>query len=444
MTPQIYLNPPGSPYISTANSPLQGAGDQPSNLLVGLHNQPERHQLAGHSSRSARDQVPLRLSTVRNPTIPFNRPTVVGREFEYIREAIDNGHIASSGPFSNRAATVLRRELSAAEALLTTSCTSALEMSAILLDRRPGDTIIVPSFTFVTSALAFAREGFRIVFADIEPTTYGIDPEHVAELIDEHTRAVVAVHYAGVACDIEGLVSVLEGHERIDLIEDNAHGLFGSHRGDPLGSFGRFSTLSFHETKNIVCGEGGALIVNREPDIERARVILDKGTNRQNFLMGQVDKYSWRDTGSSFGLSDLNAAFLLAQLEERASILTKRRVVYETYMDRLTPVAEKLGLRLPALRSDGESGYHLFHILVPNSDIRPKVLSGLRERGIHATFHYVPLHSSEGGQRFADRTTACPTTDDVSARLIRLPFFNELTEDNIDLVISELVHSMTD
>ncbi len=380
---------------------------------------------------------------MNSPVIPFNRPAVVGREFEYIRQAMDNGHIASSGPFSQRAATVLRQELSAPEALLTTSCTSALEMSAILLDRRPGDTVIVPSFTFVTSALAFAREGFRIVFADIEPTTHGIDPKHVAELIDEHTRAVVAVHYAGVACDIDGLASLLEEHERIDLIEDNAHGLFGSHRGGPLGSFGRFSTLSFHETKNIVCGEGGALIVNRESDVERARVVLDKGTDRQSFLLGQVDKYSWRDTGSSFGLSDLNAAFLLAQLEERELILAKRQIVYETYMERLTPIAEDLGLRLPILRPDGESGYHLFHILAPDAETRSRVLSELRDREIFATFHYVPLHSSEGGRRFAERKTECPVTDDVSSRLIRLPFFNELTKDEIDRVVAGLVHALT-
>ncbi len=377
-----------------------------------------------------------------DPTIPFNRPAAVGREFEYISETIDNGHTSASGPFSKRAAALLREELDAEEILLTTSCTSALEMSAILLDRNPGDTIIVPSFTFVTSALAFAREGFRIVFADIEPRTLGIDPAHVAGLIDDQTRAVIAVHYAGAACDIDGLTSVLEGHDRVDLIEDNAHGLFGSHRGKPLGSFGRFSALSFHETKNIVCGEGGALIINRESDVDRARVILDKGTNRQRFLDGQVDKYSWRDTGSSFGLSDLNAAFLLAQLEKRDVILAKRRRIYETYLERLVPVAGEYGLGLPAPRLDGESGYHLFHLLVPDADTRSKVLSDLRQDGIYATFHYVPLHSSDGGRRFADREGECPVTDDVSSRLIRLPFFNDLAESEIDRVVEGLLRSL--
>jgi dTDP-4-amino-4,6-dideoxygalactose transaminase len=381
---------------------------------------------------------------VPTPAIPFNRPSVVGREFEYIADAISNGHIASSGPFSKQAATLLREELSAAEALLTTSCTSALEMSAMLLDRQPGDTIIVPSFTFVSSALAFAREGFRIVFADIEPTTLGIDPAHVAELIDSHTRAVVAVHYGGVACDLDGLEAVLGQHPRVELIEDNAHGLFGSHRGKPLGSFGRFSTLSFHETKNIVCGEGGALIVNSASDVDRARIILDKGTNRQSFLMGQIDKYSWKDTGSSFGLSDMNAAFLLAQLEEREAILAKRRFVYETYIERLTPIAESLGVVLPALRAGGESGYHLFHILVPDVDIRSKALQGMRDRGIHTTFHYIPLHSSEGGQHYSDGQSQCPVTDDVSARLLRLPFYNELTSDDIDIVVNGLTEYLTD
>ncbi len=383
------------------------------------------------------------IRQVPNSPIPFNRPAVVGREFEYMLEAIENGHTASSGPFSTRAATILREELSAAEALLTTSCTSALEMSAILLNRQPGDTVIVPSFTFVTSALAFAREGFRIVFADIEATRLGIDPAHVGHLIDEHTRAVIAVHYAGVACDLDGLKAVLAEHDRIDLIEDNAHGLFGNHRGVPLGAFGRFATLSFHETKNIVCGEGGALVLNRESDVDRGRIILDKGTDRQSFLAGQVDKYSWIDNGSSFGLSDLNAAFLFAQLEERQMILKRRRATHETYMERLKPVAEKFGIELPVGPANGESGYHLFHILMPRAEGRGRVLDGLRERGVHATFHYVPLHSSRGGRLFAERNTDCPVTEDVSSRLIRLPFFNDLTSDQVLRVTDALIDSMS-
>ena len=377
------------------------------------------------------------------PLIPFNRPTVVGREYEYVRDAVAGGHTSSSGPFSKRASALLREELSAADVYLTTSCTSALEMSALLLDGRPGDTVIVPSFTFVSSALAFARAGFGIVFADIEPTNLGIDPQHVATLLDETTRAVIAVHYGGISCDLDGLQAVLSDCEDVDLIEDNAHGLFGTHRDKPLGAFGRFSTLSFHETKNIVCGEGGALVVNRASDIDRARVILDKGTDRQSFLAGEIDKYTWQDTGSSFGLSDLNAAFLLAQLEHRREILAKRRAIFEAYFDRLDRQAVELGLTLPATPNGGSSGYHSFHVLLPNTQVRDRVLRRMRDKAVQATFHYIPLDSSPGGRRFAARHTDCPVTADVSSRLLRLPFYNNLTEDDVDRVVDTFVESMS-
>ncbi len=372
-------------------------------------------------------------------TIPFNRPAIVGNEFEYLRQAIENGHTASSGPFTRRVAELLRAHHEAPEALLTTSCSSALEMAALLLDPEPGDTVIVPSFTFVTSALAFVRAGFRLVFADIEPTTLGIDPEHVAGLIDDRTRAVVAVHYAGVACDLDGLQAVLADHPGIDLIEDNAQGISGAHKGRPLGTFGRFSALSFHETKNVICGEGGALIVNDPTDVDRAHVVLDKGTDRRRFMLGNIDKYSWRDIGSSFGLSDLNAAFLLAQLEHLDAIAARRRRIYEGYLDRLAPHADHLGFTLPTRHHPDEAGYHLFHVLVRSSEQRDRALASLKDEGIHATFHYVPLHDSEGGQKFAARTVECPRTSDVSSRLIRLPFFNDLQEEEIDRVVDALV-----
>src|SRR3990170_4365597 len=227
-----------------------------------------------------------------NTSIPFNRSSPMGREQEYLVQGLTSGHMSASGPFSTRASSLLREALGSADVLLTTSCTGALEMSALLLDLQPGDTVIVPSFTFVTSALAFVRAGARIIFADIEPVTLGIDPAHVADLMDKSVRAVVAVHYGGVGCDLEGLRAVLAKWEGVTLIEDNAHGLFGTYKGAPLGSFGRFSTLSFHETKNISCGEGGALVLNESADIERAHVLYDKGTNRRAFMLGDVDKYS--------------------------------------------------------------------------------------------------------------------------------------------------------
>src|SRR5919106_1872243 len=264
-------------------------------------------------------------------TIRFNQPSLEGRELEYIRESVEKGHTSSSGPFGSRVRDLLKEETGSSDVLMTTSCTAALELAAMMLDLEPGDTVVVPSFTFVSTALAFARGGTRIIFCDIEPETLSIDPQHLASVMDDSVRAVVPVHYAGVAGDIDGLTDVLEQWKGVDIIEDNAHGLFGRWRGRPLGSLGRFAALSFHETKNFVCGEGGALLVNDQRDVDRAHVLYDKGTNRRAFLLGQVDKYSWIDTGSSFGLSDVLAAYLLAQLEERKAIQERRRAVHERY-----------------------------------------------------------------------------------------------------------------
>ena len=280
------------------------------------------------------------------PEIPFNVAAVEGRELEYIQQAIQSGHPASGGEFTRRTANLLAEHTGAAEVLMTTSCTSALELSAMLLDLQPDDTVIVPSFTFTSTALAFARQGAGLVFCDIEPRTLSIDPEHLATLLDEHVRAVVVVHYAGVACDMEGIEAVLAAWPDVRLIEDNAHGLFGSWHDRPLGSLGRYAALSFHETKNFVCGEGGALVLNDPADVDRARVLYDKGTNRRAFMLGQVDKYTWKDTGSSFGLSDVLAAYLLAQLEQRDVIQAKRRSIHERYEAALAPYAEELGFQL--------------------------------------------------------------------------------------------------
>jgi dTDP-4-amino-4,6-dideoxygalactose transaminase len=343
--------------------------------------------------------------------------------------------VSASGPFSVRASALLQQATGAHEVLLTTSCTAALELSAMLLDLQPGDTVVVPSFTFTSSGLAFAREGARILFCDIEPETLGLDPKHLASLLDDSVRAVVPVHYAGVACDMEGVRTALADRPNVAVIEDNAHGLFGRWRGQPLGSLGRFATLSFHETKNIVCGEGGALIVNDADDVDRARVLYDKGTNRQAFFLGQVDKYSWKDTGSSFGLSDVLAAYLCAQLEQREAIQDKRRRVFERYQRTLAGHAEELGFRLPIIPADAEQAYHLFYVLLPDKPTRDTVLSGMRAQNVFPTFHYVPLHDSDGGQRFAARPTECPVTEDISGRLLRLPFYNNLTDSQIDRVV---------
>jgi dTDP-4-amino-4,6-dideoxygalactose transaminase len=324
------------------------------------------------------------------------------------------------------------------DVLLTTSCTDALEMTALLLDIEPGDTVIVPSFTFVSSALAFVRAGARLLFADIEPVTLGIDPGHVAHLIDDSVRAVVAVHYAGIGCDIDGLRSVLQPWPNVDLVEDNAQGLFGEYRDEPLGSFGRFSTISFHETKNFICGEGGALVVNRPDDVDRAHVLLNKGTDSRAFMLGQVDNYSWRDIGSSFGLSDMLAAYLFAQLEERDHILTQRRGVFERYRELLTPLAQRGDLSTPVVPDDRVPAYHMFYVLLPDRAVRDQALAALAQEGIGATSHYVPLHSSDGGAQFSAYRTECPVTDDISSRLLRLPFYNDLSDHDTQRIADSL------
>lgn len=374
--------------------------------------------------------------------IPFNRAAVEGCELEYMRASVESGHTSSSGPFARQAGATLAAETGAEEVLLTTSCTSALELSAMMLDLKPGDTVIVPSFTFTTTALAFVRQGGRILFCDIEPRTLGLDPRHLATLVDDSVRAVVPVHYAGVACDMEGIRAVLADRPDVTVIEDNAHGLFGRWNGQPLGSLGRFATLSFHETKNVVCGEGGALLLNDSRDVDRARVLYDKGTNRRAFFLGQVDKYSWKDTGSSFGLSDTLAAYLCAQLEQREVIQGKRRALFERYARALAPHADRLGFRLPVVPDHCDPAYHMFYVLVRDRATRDAVLAGMRAEGIQPTFHYVPLHSSDAGRRFSAAPTACPVSEDVSGRLLRLPFYNNLSAADAERVVTSFLGAL--
>jgi dTDP-4-amino-4,6-dideoxygalactose transaminase len=374
--------------------------------------------------------------------IPFNRPSLQGREIELIRAAVEQGHTSAEGPFSAQVAGLLRDETEARDVLLPTSCTAALEMSGLLLGIGPGDTVVVPSYGFVTTALAFARQGARVLFCDIEERTLGLDPARLDEIMDDSVRAVVPIHYAGVACDVDGILAVLERWPRADLVEDNAHGLFARYQGRPLGTFGRFSTLSFHETKNFICGEGGALVVNRDEDVRRAHVVYHKGTNRRDFLLGEVDKYTWQDTGSSFGLADVLAAYLSAQLERRQQILDKRKAAFDRYLRLLEPEAVRRGFSLPTVPADREQAYHMFYVMLPDADTRGRVLAGMRDRGVHATFHFVPLHSSPGGRRFAARELPCPVSDLVSARLLRLPFYTDLTEAEADLVVGAFLAAL--
>ncbi len=357
--------------------------------------------------------------------IPFNRPTISGNELDYIRDAVNAMHVSGDGMFTSRCQKLLEGIIGAPKSLLTTSCTHALEMAALLLDIQPGDEVILPSFTFVSTANAFVLRGARPVFADIRPDTLNIDETRIERLITPRTRAIVVVHYAGVGCEMDAIMTLAERRD-LPVIEDNAHGLFGSYRGRALGSFGAASTLSFHETKNVTCGEGGALVLNNPEWFERAEIIREKGTNRGRFFRGQIDKYTWVDIGSSYLLSDILAAFLFAQLEARERLQAVRRSRWETYHQELAGWAEAEEARRPVVPSHCEHPAHLYYLLLPTLERRQLLLAHLRSRGVDAVFHYQPLHLSEMGQRFGGRAGQCPVTEDVSDRLVRLPLSSGL------------------
>jgi dTDP-4-amino-4,6-dideoxygalactose transaminase len=359
--------------------------------------------------------------------IPFNRPAVVGEEFRYMREAVAAGKISGDGRFSRRCQALLEEELGAARVLLTTSCTHALEMSALLLDLVPGDEVVVPSFTFVSTVNAFALRGARPVFADIRPDTLNLDETQLSQLLGPRTRAIVPVHYAGIGCEMDAILAAAEP-DGIAVIEDNAHGLFGKRGGRKLGSFGCMSTLSFHETKNVTCGEGGALVINDRRYVERAEIVREKGTNRCQFFRGMIDKYTWVDLGSSYLPAELLAAFLLAQLEARDRIQAARRRIWERYARELAGWAAARGGRLPLVTPGCEQPFHLFYLLLPSLAARQALIAHLRTRGILAVFHYVPLHLSAYGRKVAARARDCPVATDIGERLVRLPLFYDLTE----------------
>lgn len=367
--------------------------------------------------------------------IPFNRPCLAGNEYRYIAEAIANGHASGDGPFTRRCHELLQRELGVPQVLLTTSCTHALEMAALLLDCKSGDEIIVPSFTFVSTANAFALRGARIVFADIRPDTLNLDETRLEPLITPRTKAIVPVHYAGVSCDMDVICAIAQRHG-VRIVEDNAHGLFARYKGKLTGTFGCMGTQSFHETKNISCGEGGALVVNDPEFMERALIIREKGTNRNQFFRGQVDKYTWVDVGSSYLPSDLLAAFLLAQLEGRSEIQKKRRRVWEYYRRHLQGWAQDSGIKLPFIPADCEQAYHMFYLVAPSAEYRDALISHLKSQGILSVFHYVPLHLSDMGRKFEARKGDCPVTEDFSSRLLRLPFYNDLDEEDQARIVS--------
>ena len=369
--------------------------------------------------------------------IPFNRPVIVGKEFDYIREAIDRMHISGDGLFTKKCHSLLEKLLGVHKVLLTTSCTHALEMAALLLDIRPGDEVIVPSFTFVSTVNAFVIFGARPVFVDIRPDTFNLDETQIEKHVTSRTKAIMTVHYAGVGCEMDEISGIAASHG-IPVVEDNAHGLFGRYKGKYLGTFGRLATQSFHETKNFTCGEGGALLINDANYIERAEIIREKGTNRSRFFRGQVDKYTWVDVGSSYLPSDILAAFLYAQLEVREEIQAKRTRIWEYYYEHLQGWARDLGVRLPVVPPYCEQPYHMFYIVLPTLEQRQAMIEYLNEREINSVFHYLPLHLSEMGQRFGGREGDCPVTENVSDRLLRLPFHNHLSEKDQEYIVENI------
>lgn len=369
--------------------------------------------------------------------IEFNKPALVGNEIRYVLESLQD-QIAGDGPFTRRCEAFLESALGVPRVFLTPSCTHALEMAALLLDIRDGDEVILPSFTFVSTANAFVIRGARPVFADIRPDTLNIDPAHVAALVGARTRAIVPVHYGGLGCDMEEILAIA-GRAGLAVVEDNAHGLFGRRRGRQLGTFGALSALSFHETKNFTCGEGGALVVNDQRLLPRAELVRAKGTDRSSFLRGEVDRYTWVDAGSSFLPSEIQAAFLLAQLEKRTEIMDRRERIFRRYAEHLGPWAAAHEVRLPVVPPGTEPAYHIFWLMMPTPDSRDGLIAHLLERGIRSAFHYVPLHSSPMGRTFGDRTPELPVTDDVSARLLRLPFHFALADEDVARVVEAVL-----
>ena len=359
--------------------------------------------------------------------IPFNRPSFAGNEARYIAEAIDRGHISGDGHFTKRCHELLEKALGVRKVLLTTSCTHALEMCGLLLDMAPGDEFVVPSFAFVTTVNAFALRGARPAFVDVRPDTLNLDERAIEARLSPRTKAIVVLHYAGVACEMDPILE-LAAKRGIPVVEDNAHGLFGKYRGRFLGTLGALATQSFHETKNLNCGEGGALLVNDARHVERAEILREKGTDRSRFLRGLVHKYEWVDLGSSYLPSELLAAYLLAQLEAREAIQSHRRRVWERYALELADWAKERGVSLPSVPAHCEQPWHIFHMLAPSTAWREAFIRHLEARGILAVFHYLPLHVSPMGRRFGGREGDCPVAEDVASRIVRLPLYNRLSD----------------
>ncbi|NPV87575.1 MAG: dTDP-4-amino-4,6-dideoxygalactose transaminase [Anaerolineae bacterium] len=369
--------------------------------------------------------------------IDFNKPTLCGNEIAYIMQAFERAHISGDGYFTKQCQQLLEEELGVRKAILTTSCTHALEIAALLLNLQPGDEVILPAFTFVSTANAFVLHGATPVFIDIRPDTMNLNEDLLQSKITPRTKAIVVVHYAGVGCNMDAILSIARRYH-IPVIEDNAHGLFGKYRGRYLGTIGEIATQSFHETKNITCGEGGALLLNDAKYTERAEIIREKGTNRSRFFRGQIDKYTWVDIGSSFLPSDILAAVLLAQLENWQTIQNTRKKIWHHYHQHLTQWAQQHRIQLPFVPPECEQTYHMYYIVLPSLEIRQELIEYLRRRGIVSVFHYQPLHLSEMGRKFGGKPGDCPVSEKMGDCLLRLPFYNTISEAEQDSVLKAL------
>jgi len=371
-------------------------------------------------------------------SIPFNKPYLAGKELYYIAQSVLSGHTSGDGFFSKKCQRLFEDTFSAQKVLLTTSCTSALEMAALLCDVQAGDEVIFPSYTFVSTVNAFVLRGVKPVFVDIRADTKNINESLIEAAITERTKAIVPVHYAGVSCEMDAINQLAKNYG-LYVIEDAAQGVNAKYKNQYLGTLGDLGAYSFHETKNFICGEGGALVMNNAFFFERAEIIREKGTNRSQFFRGQVNKYTWVDIGSSYLPSDLLAAFLYAQLEHLNEINQRRQFIYNSYYDALKPLADDGLIELPVIPAHCESNYHMFYILLKDVQQRTDLITHLKQQNIHAVFHYVPLHSSPMGEQFGYKLGMLPVTETVSERLLRLPFYYELSSEDINYIVNQVV-----
>ena len=373
--------------------------------------------------------------------IPFNKPYVAAGSENYLCQAVANMHFSGDGPFTKKCHALLEQVLGVPKVLLTTSCTHALEMAALLLDIKPYDEVIVPSFTFVSTINAFVLRGAKPVFIDIRPDTLNLDEKQLERLITKKTKAIVPVHYGGISCEMDTILKIASGYG-VPVVEDNAHGLFGLYKGRYLGTLGSLAKQSFHETKNFSCGEGGALLINEPKFAERAEIIREKGTNRNRFFRGMVDKYTWVDVGSSFLPSDILAALLYAQIEQHEQIQQKRKLIWNLYFSRLSDWAKENQIGLPHVPENCTPAYHLFYLLMPSLEARTKFIAILKAQQITSVFHYLPLHLSEMGLKFGGNIGDCPITESYSDRLVRLPFYNDLSNSDQIKIINCIVNTV--